>query len=259
MPTEFNNFELTLVLEGIANLKDILDKANLADTISAEFGWFEWKYLLTSVYDEAQLHDFLKLLDSTVIIDIDPLQECYAMAPYSVFDDEGNAVKTPAGNLLNQAKYWRNKRVVPKLGEFLDEFVARHPRLRDAQAIVAPPSSDNSTPDLAGQWPTQIAKGRALDLLHAVKLKETEPQKLLTEGVEEEDVAAQVANSIGVEQLPPDIDIIVVDDTIRSGGTMKEMGRALIDAGAHAVFGLSLAKDAKFTKGGVDLSQETWQ
>ena len=108
-PTPGNNIKLALVLEGIAHLKEIIDRANVVHSISEEPSMFANTYLLTGIYEESQPQDFLKLLDSTIIIDIEPLEDCYALAPYSVFDDVGNAVKTPAGSLLNQAKYWGNK------------------------------------------------------------------------------------------------------------------------------------------------------
>ena len=49
-----------------------------------------------------------------------------------------------------------------------------------------------------------------------------------------------------------------VDDTIRSGGTLKELARALRKSGATNVYGVSAAKDAKFTYGGISLAREAW-
>jgi predicted amidophosphoribosyltransferase len=53
--------------------------------------------------------------------------------------------------------------------------------------------------------------------------------------------------------------VLILDDTIGSGGTIKEIARALKTAAAVEVYGLSVAKDAKFTKGGIDLAKERWE
>ena len=88
-------------LEGQARLKDILEKAGVAQSVSVGLWWLEDTYTLYSVKDEATLHDFLDLLPSVIMIDLVPqLDECYALAPYTMFD-EGEGVKTAAGNLLN--------------------------------------------------------------------------------------------------------------------------------------------------------------
>ena len=52
--------------------------------------------------------------------------------------------------------------------------------------------------------------------------------------------------------------VLMLDDTIGSGGTLTELARALRQAGAESVYGLSAAKDAKFTLGGIDLDRDSW-
>ena len=39
---------------------------------------------------------------------------------------------------------------------------------------------------------------------------------------------------------------------------MIELARVLREAGAEKVYGLSAAKDAKFTRGGIDLDKNSW-
>ena len=95
--------------------------------------------------------------------------------------------------------------------------------------------------------------------MQATKIRQTEPQKELEKGETEDETAARVADSVHMEAIIPSARALIIDDTIRSGGTMKEIARALHQAGAKSVFGLSVAKDAKFTPGSIDLSKERWQ
>ncbi len=90
------------------------------------------------------------------------------------------------------------------------------------------------------------------------KVVATVPQKDM-EGLEdEEEIAVRVANTMRAVD-PLGGDVLIIEDTLRSGGTLKETGRALKRAGARRVYGLCVAKDAKFTKGGVGLQKERWQ
>ena len=76
----------------------------------------------------------------------------------------------------------------------------------------------------------------------------------------ESDLIARVSNTIGVSGVKQGARVLVLDDTIRSGGTLIEIARALREVGAWEVFAISAAKDAKFTQGGSGfLDKERWQ
>ncbi len=218
-------YELSIEMEGITSLKSILENAGIAESVSVRSGWFQETYVLEGVTDPGQVTDFVKLLQSTIIVQIEGLQECYSLSPYTVFDEDGYPRRSLIGNVLNRAKYWQDKSLIPKLGDFMWEFISRHPRLRTALTITAPPKSDSSTPDIARSLAEHIAEKSDLALVRSEKALETEPQKNLPEGIDEEDAVA----------------------------------RALHEAGARGVFGLSIAKDARFTLGGIDLSEERWK
>ncbi|MCK4242493.1 MAG: hypothetical protein KAX23_02970 [Dehalococcoidia bacterium] len=254
------DYKLTVHMEGQANLKDLLEKADLAQIVSVDRALFGNAFTLTAVREETALRDFLDLLSSRIIIDLAPLvEECYALAPWTVYEKWEQRARTRVGDLIYRAKYAKDEEAWLNLCAELEAFIARHPRLRSARAIVAAPKADASTPDLAGRWAEDIAVNRGWRLVRADKVRPTGPQKEMDEEETEEDVAARVANSVEVENLRRGADVLIVDDTVRSGGTMKEIARALRVAGAAKVFGISVAKDAKFTLGGIDLSREQWQ
>ena len=115
------------------------------------------------------------------------------------------------------------------------------------------------TPDIAGQWAEYIAAGTGLRRLVAGKMRQTIPQKELEEAQDENAAVASVADSVQVKNVERGASVLILDDTIRSGGTIKEMARALLQEGAGDGFGLSAAKDAKFTQGGIELSEDRWE
>jgi len=257
--TGLNDYELTVCVEGQVDLENLLGSAGVARVVSEELEIFAKKYTLTVVRDETKLDEFLGLMSSRIIIDLGPdLEECYALAPYTVFNEE-EGERTRLGALLYRAKYRGDEDAWGELHAELEAFIKQHPRLKHVTTIAVCPKSDTSTLDVALKWAESIAANRHWQLVQAERIRQTSPQKDMDEGETEEDVAARVANSVEVKSVGSGAKVLIVDDTIRSGGTMKEMARALLMAGADEVFGLSVAKDAKFTFGGVDLSKEQWR
>ena len=71
-------------------------------------------------------------------------------------------------------------------------------------------------------------------------------------------MTSRIANSVGISETIYGEAVLILDDTIRSGGTLREIGRALRAAGAASVYGLSVAKDAQFTQGGFGFLDREW-
>lgn len=104
-----------------------------------------------------------------------------------------------------------------------------------------------------------MATAHGLRFVSTHKSRPTEPQKELGDLGDEAEVAERVAQSVEVDDLHHAGSVLIIDDTLRSGGTIVELARALREAGASQVYGLCVAKDARFTNGGIDLSRERWQ
>lgn len=257
VPLENDLYRLTLRMEGSADLARILERSGLAVPVSRTEELFEESFVLEGVSEELALRDFLDLLDSTIIVDIRGTIECYALGPYNVFDSDGNRSRTKVGDFIHRVKYW-GAQPVTKGGVVLIEFIRRHPRLRRIKAVTSPPKADPKTPDLAGTWARQIAQQMGIAYVTATGTAGIIPQKTLAEGATEEDTVNRIANTMKAMRLANADDVLVVDDTIGSGGTLQEVARAFLAAGASEVFGLSLAKNARFTYGGIDLGAESW-
>ena len=246
-------------MSGQANLHNLFANVGVAQSISVRTGLLDVSVTFNGVQDLSRLRNFLDLLTSVIIMDLPPLEECYALGPYTVFGEEQEPHPTPLGTLMKQAKYRKNISASTQLLNKLQTFVAQHPGLRGVQFIAAAPKSDFRTPDLPLQWAQGIANSLGYNFVQANKVRQTEPQKDLGESESEESTAARVADSMKVGDIMGGADVLILDDTIRSGGTMKEMARALRTSGADKVFGLSACKDARFTRGGVALAKERWQ
>lgn len=129
--------------------------------------------------------------------------------------------------------------------------------MRSVAAVAAPPKSDPGEANIPLTWAECVAESLGVSVVSMRKTRPTGPQKDL-EGLEDEQaVADRVRDSV---QADAEIqgDALVIDDTIRSGGTVRDLGRALTAAGADKVYALCVAKDARFTKGGLSLSRERW-
>lgn len=257
--TAANEFLLLPEAEGTLDLKAVLDRTGLIDSVTVRQGFYDYGSMdLTGVRNIEQLSGFLDLLKSTIFVDLTPeVDECYALGPYTVFE-ENESERGEIGELVNRAKYWREDAVVDHLGQRISSFVEQHPSLSKVQALAVPPKSDSNTPNLARSWAMQLRAGHDWDVISVVKTRETEPQKTLGEEDTERDAALRVLDSVRVDQVKPGTRILILDDTIRSGGTIKELARALRAVGAGSIYGLAVAKDAKFTNGGMGLDKAKW-
>ena len=205
--------------------------------------------------------EFLHCFPMVIDVDLTPeVDRCYALGPYTLFQ-ANQRHRTEWGDALYQAKYQNDQVAVEHLGIKLEECISSLPLpfLRAVDAIVSAPKSDPNTPDLVGVWAGQLSHSRHWLRLNSYKTKDTNPQKVLNETNSEEDLVSRIAGSVGVTGVAGGERVLILDDTIRSGGTFREMGRALREAGAGSVCGLAVAKDARFTQGGADfLAREWW-
>ncbi len=263
-PVSNRDYRLKLPTGGLGNLSDILVRSGLVTSISHNSGisFFDLTsttFTLQGVQETDTLCRFLDLLKDKIIVDLSPqLDECYAMGPYSVFEGE-QRTNSPWGDLVNRAKYRNDRPALAQLLAGVEEFIEQHLPIRTVNAVVSAPKSDNNTPDLAGMWAQEIANRRGWQRPIAHKTNTSiGPQKNVDGSETEDELISRIANSVNVIQAIPGSQVLILDDTIRSGGTLKEIARALRVAGAVAVYGISAAKDAKFTQGGVDLNKELW-
>ena len=188
-------------LEGEVNLKDILEKAGVAHSVSVDpignlFSLVS-KFSLYGIGDEAELRVLLDLLRSHVVIDLTPLvDERHALAPFTVADIEGGGLgRSRIGELVNHAKYHSDRAATDQLGHQMANFVTRHPTYSKARFIVAVPPSSHGSADLPSRFLNAFTDKT---IVQASKTRYTQPQKELLAARDESALKANIGNSVNV-------------------------------------------------------------
>ena len=264
--TSAREYRLTFPAGALANLEQLISLSRLVTSIQegpklvVSFRPSR-TFNLAGVSNESRLRRFLDSLSKRIIVDLSPeIVQCYSLGPYSVFSGDGGRSYSRWGQLVNQAKYQRDVHSSAGLLDALKHFIRQNETLEMVDCIVSAPKSDINTPDLAGSWAEQIAADRKWQRVIAYKnIVPNRPQKVRSDTETEEDLVNRVSGTVRVEGVARGSNVLVLDDIIGSGGTIKEIGRALREAGAGSIAGLSVAKDARDTRGGVDLKKELWE
>ena len=257
-------YRVEMDLEGTVDMVTMFESSGIAERIEwlgpAHALKFRGVFRFFGVSDLGKLVALCKTMKSKIIVDLRPnLDFCFALGPYTLFSADNEHSRSEIGSLLYEAKYRKNEWSVTALGRQLSQAIREHPILNSVTAVSSPPGSIPGASNLVRQWTDSIANELEVAAIPATKTRLTPPQKNLDEGVTEEDAMNQLENSISVSDVTPDSKVLILDDTIRSGGTMCELARALRQAGTTRVYGLSVAKDARFTHGRISLMRGDWE
>ncbi len=200
-----------------------------------------------------------ELLKGKLVAGLRPqIEQCYALGPYSLTKDD-NWLHGSYGMAVRRAKYHMDLDAELWMQAELIQFARRHPVLRNVDAVAATPRRDESEVKLGERLASTVATGLGVDLVRPRMVRPTEEQKGPPESASETEMIERIRGSMIVDDTLANKRVLIVDDVLGSGGTMREIGRTLRAAGASSVLGLSVAKDAKFTRGGVDLDAELWR
>jgi len=212
-----------------------------------------------SSFKQNELKQFLDSLRSCLTIDTS-LDECHALSPRSLppTEDGSEWKRTKMGELVYRAKYRGNSTLASVIAVHIAKFIVAHPRYRRAEFVVAAPRSlASSTFDLPAEMVRRIATTLGKSVAVAEKTRRTHPQKELWKQGDIERLKANVKGSMVIRTSLVGGSVILVDETMGSGATLEELGRACRVAGAVEVLGIAAAKNAKFTFG-IDLSEGPW-
>ena len=263
VPNSDGTLLLKIRLEGDGRLRHILERSRLADKAqfvqSTSFCDAEYLvYRLEGVREPESLSRLLDMLKHRILVDLFPsLDECYSLGPYTVFDGEKRQIHY-WGDLLYRAKYGGQTNAGEVLLKHIEEFLENHLPMRTVDTVLAAPKTDPKTPDMPGRWVQHLSERRGWILAQAYKAPTNGPQKSLQGNEQELELIERMKNTITISGVSPNSRVLIVDDTIRSGGTLIEIARELRTKGASEVYGVTVAKDARMTYGGVDLNKEAW-
>ena len=198
----------------------------------------------------------LDLLKDRIVVGLAPaVDECYALGPYKVKRKSASRpVNARYGVALYKAKYRNDPQAIRALSSELADFAQRHPRLRSCATVAAPPISQANA-NLPLGWAQAVAETLRAETL-AVDWK-TPPG-----GAQKNNEGTVRGNMIAPGPIQGDV--LVIDDALGYGETLKEAGRALKQAGASKVYALCVAKDMRRTaynsdgSYGIDFAEERW-
>ena len=198
----------------------------------------------------------LALLKDRLVIGLGPtVDECYALGPYTVKRASPDSLADGRyGDLLSRAKYRSDIEAIRAIGSELADFAQSHPRLRACAMVTAPPTSQTRD-NLPMRWATTVA-GMIWAGSMAMGWK-TPPG-----GAQKNGEGSVRGNMIALGPIQGDV--LFIDDTLESGETLQEVGRALKQAGASKVYALCVAKNMYGTTRnpdgsyGIDFAEERW-
>jgi len=165
-------------------------------------------------------------------------------------EEQGGWSKTAVGALVHATKYGGQGRLAgPQLAEQVINFVKAHPVLSKVDAVAAVPSSQSigaAERGLAYGVAKYLADALGVSLVALSRSARTEhPQKNVRDGDPEANQAGTMEASLQVAQRR----VLIIDDLMRHGSTVREAARALRAAGADRVYSLTLAKEHTGTRG----------
>ena len=160
-------------------------------------------------------------------------------------------VPTAAGKLVSDAKYGRSAKAAEKLVRMAADFVSRHPILKQSLVVAAVPSTDRLGTAPKGQLPARLAAGIAERCgMDMVSLERAKPRAKKQKDLGKEDDPDQHQQcTMACDARGADRTVLIVDDLMGHGSSVKEAARALRAAGFGRVFSLVMVKKAEGTQG----------
>lgn len=235
------------------NTYAIIDTNGDPDLLEDVFG------LLEAIPMEAG--PLLAALRGTIIADLNPaIDQCIAMGPYSLKDPSKPNTWTRGhyGELVQRAKYYGDERPLPDLSDDVAALIRAHPRLSQTTLIVATTIRDSNALRPIVKLPDLVAGKLELGLVRALATRDTAQQNDAPQGASQREMRDNVADSMRFGDEVHGERVLIVDDVLGSGQTLREMGRALRQAGAHEVMAVCMAKDAKFTYSQLSWDKNQW-
>ena len=200
--------------------------------------------------------ELLALLKDRLVVRLgSTVDECYALGPYTVKRASTDSlVDGRYGDLLSRAKYRSDPEAIRAIGSELANFAQSHPRLRSCATVTAPPTSQTRD-NLPMRWATTVA-----DMIGAERL--AVDWKTPPGGAQKNGEGSVRGNMIAPGPIQGDA--LVIDDTLESGETLQEVGRALKQARASKMYALCVTKNMYRTTRnadgsyGIDFAEERW-
>jgi predicted amidophosphoribosyltransferase len=187
----------------------------------------------------AALKELLNLLGNVVTLPKEDALDCALALDFykdpTSHEDPMSWSNTPAGELVHRAKYRGETDAGTRLATALADVISRHPLYQSVDAILCVPGHKKGVTSFGVRLAAAVAK-RVEKPFFETKARSSErpPAK---------EIGQQDASTLRRDfRVPSDVvgnSVIIVDDVIRSGTSMRAVAESARDAGARSVLGLA--------------------
>ena len=158
--------------------------------------------------------------------------------------------RTAVGDLVYEAKYRPQRREsrasVSECGSLVMSYIESHPVLRRLTGVAAMPGSHaRITSRLLSLTAKAVSEALGVPVVDLQRTETVPPQKSLADEADPD--ANQRATMSAAIASDPEL-IVVVDDLMAHGSTVREASRALREAGALRIASVTLVKDRTGTR-----------
>lgn len=199
---------------------------------------YEWGFFINAISEDERVlvANLLGTFQSSVYID-NALEQTFALDYHFALDE-----RSEVGELVYRAKYKADKNCALELADCFADFIRCHPSYNRADYIASVPSYPNKPYDLPKFLVETLCATLSIQSgQHLIKkVRETEPMKDLNTEAEKFNNICGAFEVTDSEQSKGKT-IIIVDDLIRSGMTLHELGMTLRRSGS-LVLGLAATK-----------------
>ena len=198
-----------------------------------------------------EMADALALLEShrePVVTAIDTgcdVSVCLDFYAHPAVDAPDEWEHTVIGSFVREAKYWSRNDAQQECCRLAVSYVERHPVLQRLTGVAAVPGSAGVTRRLLNLVSRAVSAKFDVPIVDLRRTHKTKPQKNLEkdddhDGNQRGTMEAMITGNPGL--------IVIVDDLMARGSTVREAGRALRAAGAQRIASLALAKNRTGTR-----------
>lgn len=192
---------------------------------------------------------FLRLLTEVITLPAIPnITDAIALGWYKDPSDDIDSYDWPdseVGKLVHRGKY--RFRFHPKLqagvgrelAGHLCRAVERHPGFRGADVVVNVPGHDSAQLSFGGQLTASVAKAMQKPF---VKLRAKDAFRFSAKSVPPEQRAEIIRGQFFATESLDGMSVLVVDDVLQTGESVRDAARAALEAGASLVYGICAAR-----------------
>lgn len=147
---------------------------------------------------------------------------------------------TPAGELINRGKYWKDRSRALELVDIMVDLIQRHPLMAESTIVTVPGSTPNEGSSFGEKLASTVRKRAGMPIIRTLGPPGGHTPRKSEDG--------QDRSLIGTFSMPEPIrgPVVVIDDVVRTGDSISAVGLAARQAGASRVYAFAAVKTMKY-------------